>query len=73
MGVLNVDFNLLKSANVEVELITLNGKMVYHNSAGVLEAGWYSLPIQMGHIANGTYFLKLINGNNSTLRKVIKQ
>ena len=72
-GVLNVDFNLLKSANIEVQLITLNGKIVYRNSAGVLEAGWYSLPIQMGHISNGTYLLKLINGNNSTLTKVMKQ
>ena len=72
-SILNVDFNLLKSANIEVQLITLNGKLVYSNSAGVLEPGWYSLPIQMGPIANGTYFLKLVNGKNSTLTKVMKQ
>jgi hypothetical protein len=72
-SVLNVDFNLPQQAAGEVQLITLTGKLVYRNPAGVLLAGWYSLPVQTGNIANGVYILKLITGNNVTIKKVMKQ
>ena len=71
-NVLYVDFNLLKSANIEVQLLTLNGTTVYRNPAGVLEAGWYSLPVQTGNIAAGSYFLKLVYDSGSTIVKVVK-
>jgi hypothetical protein len=71
-SVLNVDFNLLQTATVEVQLISLNGTVVYSNPAGVLEAGWYSLPVQTGHIAAGTYLLKLKYGTGVTIEKIMK-
>jgi hypothetical protein len=71
-NVLYVDFNLLKSANIEVQLMTLNGTTVYRNPAGVLGAGWYSLPVQTANIAAGSYLLKLVYDNGSTVVKVVK-
>lgn len=72
-NILTVDFNLLKPSVVEIQLASINGTVVYRNPAGLLEAGWYTLPIQVGYIANGVYLMKLIYGTNSTVVKVLKQ
>ena len=71
-NVLNVSFNLFESTTIEVQLITLSGKIVYRNPAGLLEAGWYTLPIQVSNINAGTYFVKLLYANGSAVVKAVK-
>lgn len=71
-NVLNVSFNLIDPTTIEVQLITLTGKIVYRNPAGLLEAGWYTLPIQVSNINAGTYFVKLFYENGSSVLKAIK-
>ena len=72
-NILNADFNLPQTIGIEIQLVTLSGNIVYRNTAGVLEAGSYVLPIQLGQIAAGTYLLKLVYGNQSKTVKVLKQ
>jgi hypothetical protein len=71
-SVLNVDFNLPQTATVQIQLVSLNGTVVYSNPAGILEAGWYSLPIQTGNIAAGTYLVQLMYGSGVVVEKVVK-
>ena len=71
-NVLNVSFNLLESATIEVQLITLTGTIVYRNSAGLLEAGWYTLPIPTGNTTPGSYLVKLLYSDGSTVLKTVK-
>lgn len=70
--IVNVNFNLLEPSNIEVQLLTLSGNIIYRNPAGVLEEGWYTLPIQVGNITPGSYFVKLIYTNGSAVQKVVK-
>ena len=69
---INVEFTLPEAAQVEVELVTVNGTVVYKNNAGILEAGHYLLPLHPGSIAAGTYMVKVMNGNRASVVKVLK-
>lgn len=73
VDVLRVDFQLGQPANVEIQLVSLNGTITYQNAAGALQAGHYQLPLQPGFIAAGAYFLKLICNGQLTGIKVVKQ
>jgi hypothetical protein len=70
--VLNVEFTLPVSAKVEVQLVSVDGAIVYRNPAGKLGAGHYLLPLQPKNIAPGTYLVKVLNGTHTTSTKVIK-
>lgn len=72
-NILNVQFNLVHSAPVLVELWNMEGKMVYKNDAGVLPEGFYMLPVSNLNIAAGIYFIKFYSGKQSAAIKVIKQ
>jgi len=53
-----------------VQIVTLSGTIVYRNPAGLLEAGWYSLPVQVNNIKPGSYFVKLLYSNGSSSKKL---
>lgn len=70
--VLNVDFQLVRDANVEIQLLDASGAILYRNNAGHLRAGHYLLPLQPGIVAAGSYLLKLIYAGKTASVKVIK-
>jgi hypothetical protein len=69
---LNVEFTLKDAAIVAVDLVALNGTVVYHNNAGTLEAGNYLLPLAPSNITSGVYFLKLLYNAKTAVIKVVK-
>lgn len=71
-GTLNVEFNLPEPGPLEVQLLTIDGAVVYRNPSGTLDAGHYILPLQPGKIAAGTYLVKVLNGNHASSVKVVK-
>jgi hypothetical protein len=71
-NVLNVSFNLLESTKIEVQLITLTGTILYRNTAGQLEPGWYMLPIPTENTTPGFYLVKLLYTDGSTVLKAVK-
>jgi hypothetical protein len=73
INVLNAVFTLPTASKVEIKLYNLNGTIIYHNNAGLLEAGSYSLPIPVQNMPSGTYILNLIYGKQSKSVKVVKQ
>jgi hypothetical protein len=70
--VLIAEFEIPKTKDVVIQFLNLNGTVMYHNAAGKLEPGHYSLPVQIGRVSAGTYLLKFIYGNYSKTVKVIK-
>jgi uncharacterized protein len=71
--VINVDFKLKQPCIVETQILTIDGKLVYRNNGGFLEAGNYTISVKPKQITSGTYILKLLCGKEFQTIKVIKQ
>ena len=69
---ITLNFELKEQCKVTTQLVTLDGKVVYTNSAGILTAGYYTLPIQTQEVASGYYTLVLHCGNKIRSTKVVK-
>lgn len=71
-NLLNAEFDLPLKSKVIIQLYSMEGKILYNNASGLLEAGKYSLPITVQNIPAATYILKIVCGNASQSIKVVK-
>ena len=71
-AILNVEFFIDSKKAVQTQLIAENGQVVYNNVAGLLEPGFYKLPIKSNHIVPGIYVISIKMGNTVKSVKVIK-
>lgn len=69
---ITADFKLEKGAQVQVQLLSLDGKLVYNNRAGYLAPGNYRLPVRPNALKPGNYLLRLMAGTGFKTIKVIK-
>lgn len=69
---ITIDFELKEKCEVETQILTLTGKMVYSNKAGILGIGNYTLPIKPQQLAAGSYIVKLLYGKQVKMAKVVK-
>ena len=68
-----LNFKLINQAHVVTKLLTIQGKLLYKNDAGLLAAGYYSLPVKTSqHLNAGVYILALEYGNYSKTIKIVK-
>lgn len=72
-NILTVYFELKETCEVHTQLLTLDGKLVYSNKAGILKAGYYTLPLQPQLLTAGTYLLQVKQGKQTKTMKVVKQ
>jgi uncharacterized protein len=70
---LMVEFKLKSEAQVQTDLLTAEGRVVYSNHAGKLSPGNYLLELKPKELAAGTYFVRLQAGKELRTTKVIKQ
>lgn len=68
-----VDFQLKEKGNVQTQILTIDGKLVYSSPVENLEAGYFQLPIDSRNIKAGSYVLKLMFGTESKSIKIVKQ
>lgn len=61
-----------ESDGFAVSVVDMNGKSVYTETIGSISTGIRST-IDLSHVANGIYFLRLDDGNSFTTRKLVKQ
>lgn len=61
-----------ESNGFNLEIVDVNGKMVYTETIGEINSG-LRRTIDLSTVANGLYFLKLDDGTSSTTTKLIKQ
>lgn len=71
-NIIIIDFELKQTTNVTTQLVTLDGKLIYSNDAGKLDAGSYTLPLQTQQVSAGTYLVRLLYGKKLRTVKLIK-
>lgn len=71
-NILTLDFEITERCNVYTQVLTLDGRVIYTNSAKRLEAGVYSLPMELP-VPAGTYIIKLNCGKESKSTIAVKQ
>jgi tetratricopeptide (TPR) repeat protein len=67
-----VDFELTKRTMVQVQLKTMDGKIVFTKTANMLKAGYFTFPVQPKNILPGVYFLTVNYNQQAKIIKVIK-
>jgi hypothetical protein len=67
---LNITFTLTESQNVKVELLSLNGLLLYTESITAFK-GDFSRTIGLSGFAKGIYLLKLTSDRGASVRKVV--
>lgn len=70
--ILQVQMDINHTANYNLSIVDLIGRAIISRQEK-LEAGHNSLPISMGHLPNGIYFLKLSSSTSSLSKKIIVQ
>ncbi|MTB50361.1 T9SS type A sorting domain-containing protein [Lewinella sp. W8] len=68
---LNVTFQAPRSGRYDLQLFDLNGREVSRIFSGELPVGEQQLRWNNTGLANGVYFLRIVHGNQSTVRKLI--
>ena len=70
---LNVEFDLVKSENITIELHTLHGQLIWRESQGNLPEGNHllNLPID-SNWSSGVYFLRIVTENGSVVQRLMK-
>ena len=68
------EFTLTCTANIALQLLNMNGMVVYKKEAQQLKQGKYTITISPGRLASGMYILRIINtGNNYVDLKAIRE
>jgi len=69
----NIIFDLENTADVQLDIVSMNGKLVHSSEHGRLGSGRHTLNIPVDALTPGTYFYSLnANGNRLTKKMVIK-
>jgi TPR repeat protein len=70
VNTITVDFVLKQKTDVQIQLETLEGRIVYEKKSGLLEAGTYTLYLK--NLRAATYLLKVYYGKSFHTTKVVK-
>ncbi len=67
-----MQLQLDRKANVAIQIISLDGKMIQTINKGNISEGTYSIPLNLGNVSKGMYIIKLMVDNQVYSKKVIK-
>lgn len=67
-----VDIDAEKTDKGEINITDINGRNVYRTQVN-LQQGANTVPVDVSHLANGTYFIKIQMTDNSFMKKFSKQ
>jgi hypothetical protein len=70
---ISLNLMLNSSANVIIDLLSLDGKNVFSMHNNQLQQGEHQLSFDVSNIKSGTYLLRLSTEDNATFKKVIIQ
>ncbi|MFL9482369.1 S8 family serine peptidase [Chitinophagaceae bacterium LWZ2-11] len=62
-GTFNVAFTVSNQATLQMQLVDMEGRVVYTNNYGNF-IGTFNQQVSVGNVATGTYVLKIMHGNN---------
>jgi hypothetical protein len=67
-----MQLQLDRKANVAIQIISIDGKVIQAINKGNIPEGTYSIPLTLGNAPSGTYIVKLILDNQSFSKTIIK-
>ncbi len=67
-----IQLQLDKSSEVSIQIVSMNGNIIQTINKGNLNAGTYSIPLNLKNTSNGMYVVKLMVDNQSYSKKIIK-
>lgn len=67
----DVEFSLLGSGRVDIQLIDLNGNIIKNYVQGDLEAGKYTFNLDINNVDNGVYFLQMRHFDFIETQKIV--
>lgn len=68
------EFSLTESAGVSLQLLSMNGAVVYRKPEQLLQKGKYAIVVSPGRISGGMYIIRIISGDgNAVDLKVIRK
>jgi hypothetical protein len=67
-----IQLQLDKSANVSVQIISMNGSILQKINKGNIIAGTYSIPLNMGNTAPGIYVVRLVVDEQTYSKTIVK-
>lgn len=70
-GVYNVNINSGVASDMNLEVYSVEGKKVY-SQAGTAHSGKNTVSLNVSHLANGIYYLRIVTGEGSTTTKLVK-
>jgi thiol-disulfide isomerase/thioredoxin len=70
---LTVNFSLIETAKVNIEVVNAIGQVVYVDDAGTLLTGEYNVNVNMNRFQAGLYFVNLVTEHGVTTQRIIKQ
>lgn len=69
-GKFNLKFNLKGKGNTEITVMNLEGKVIYNEKLNDF-TGAYDKEIDISNNPKGTYFVRLVQGQHSQLKKIV--
>jgi len=69
-GKFNLNFNLKSKGDAEVTVYDMQGKQVYNEKLPNFQ-GEYNKPIDISSNAKGVYFVKILQGKNTQVKKIV--
>jgi hypothetical protein len=66
-----IDFKIPQTADVKLEIFTLDGEFLKEINSTGLKPGSYSVNLTLDDFASGTYLVRLVTGNYSSTKKII--
>ena len=67
-----VELQLDRQANVSLQLLTINGRVLQTINKGDIGAGTYSIPLDLSNQAAGSYVIRLLVNEKQYSQKIIK-
>jgi hypothetical protein len=71
-GMFSLDMNVNAAADVNVEVITVEGRTV-HAASFAVNAGKFTAGIDIAHLASGIYYLRIVADGQPSVIKLVKQ
>ena len=70
---LNVSYEIPEDGNVQLEVLDVTGKLVLRNEFENQYSGMHKTTINVGELAKGAYFIRILNGEHMKVVKFFKQ
>jgi Secretion system C-terminal sorting domain len=68
----SVQVQLSRTANVAIQVISMDGKIIKTISKGTIPEGSYNIPLNLGNLPSGIYIVNLITDKQISSKKIVK-